>query len=255
MPIFTAERSSPESQSDNPIFQRHLFAYQQALPYIKGQVLEVGCGTGYGMNFLAPKAEKYTAIDKFEVPISLPANATFIQHNIPPFPFEDESFDVVVSFQVIEHIEDDALFVSELARVLKPDGIAIVTTPNILMSLTRNPWHVREYTIEQLETLMKRSFSSVEMKGIFGKEKAMGYFEENKKSVQKFTRFDIFDLQHRLPRRVLQIPYDLLNRVNRLVLRKGHQGLVQDITTSDFDLASAQVSCFDLFVSAKKLRS
>lgn len=248
--MFTAERSAPESSSDNPIFQRHLFAYEQAIPFIKGHVLEVGCGTGYGMKVLAPFAETYTAIDKFDAPTELPPNATFQQCNLPPLPFSDACFETVVSFQVIEHIEDDEAYIAEIARVLKPNGVALLTTPNIKMSLTRNPWHVREYTAAQLSALTHRHFASVTMKGIWGKEKAMAYYEENKKSVAKFKRLDIFDLENKLPRRLLQFPYDVLNRLNRLRLKDANEVLVHDLSTEDFYLDNTNQDtdiCLDLF--------
>ena len=59
--------------------------------------------------------------------------------NVPPLKFDDNSIDFVVTFQVIEHIKDDEKFVQEIHRVLKPGGKLILTTPNILMSLSRNP--------------------------------------------------------------------------------------------------------------------
>lgn len=249
----TAERSSPTVASDNPIFQRHLFAYREAAPYIHGNVLEVGSGTGYGIQELAPKAIHYNAIDKYETPVPASLdNVTFLRGNIPPLPYAAEQFDVVVSFQVIEHIEEDYLFVSECARVLKPGGTLILSTPNIRMSLTRNPWHVREYTAAELSELCCPFFDSVEMLGIFGKATAMAYFEKNKAFVERIARFDVLNLQYRLPRRILQIPYDLLNRLNRLALRKSDTALTQAVSLAEFELAPASDRCFDLFCVAKK---
>lgn len=252
--LYTAERTNEKSTSDNPIYQRHLFAYENALPFIHGNVLEVGCGEGYGSKLLAPKAGKYTAVDKF---VALNKDnlkdIEFIQMNVPHMPaFKDNSFDVVVSFQVIEHIEDDHTFLKEIARVLKPGGKLIMTTPNIKMSLTRNPYHVREYTAPELDNLCKKYFSTVDTQGIFGDKTAMDYYEKNKAGVRKFTRFDILNLQYKLPRRLLQIPYDIFNRMNRLQLDKGNQQLVSDITVKNFFLKKADDQCFDLFVIATK---
>ena len=78
----------------------------------------------------------------------------FHQAVVPPLAFAANSFDFVISFQVIEHIKQDVELVREVKRVLKPGGKFIVTTPNAPMSLTRNPWHVREYTAEQLQNLL-----------------------------------------------------------------------------------------------------
>ena len=211
--INTAERVSAEA-SDNFVFQRSLLAYHAAAERIAGDVLEIGTGSGYGIEVVAPRARRFVTVDK-HVPapelLQLP-NVEFRQAEVPPLDFPDGSFDCVISFQVIEHIRRDGDFVREIARVLRPGGRFIVTTPNAPMSLTRNPWHVREYTAEELRRLLAGSFSTVETLGVFGNEKVMDYYEENRRSVRRITRFDVLDLQHRLPRRLLQLPYDLLNR-------------------------------------------
>lgn len=255
MKIFTAERSDANSVADNPIFQRHVFAYNQAAQLISGTVLEIGCGTGYGIPILAPKATDYHAVDKFATKIdnqSLP-NVHFKQTEVPLLPgFADNTFDCVVSFQVIEHIEDDHLFIKEIKRVLKPGGVFICTTPNKAMSLTRNPWHVREYKIAEMKALIAQYFTEFNLNGIYGNEKVMQYYEKNKESVHKFTRFDIFDLQYKLPRQVLQLPYDLANRLNRILLSKANSNLVHNIQATDFFLKDADNLCFDYFIVAKK---
>ncbi len=249
----TAERISSFDPSDNVIYQRHLIAYQATEKMISGSVLEVGCGEGYGIPVLAAQCDEYVAIDKFQTEVAnLPENATFHQMIVPPLKFADNLFDFVVSFQVIEHIEDDESYVSEIHRVLKPGGKMITTTPNKRMSLTRNPWHVREYTVEELHDLQAKYFSEVDVQGVYGNEKVMNYYEKNKESVQKITRFDLLNLQYRLPRQLLQVPYDLLNRINRRRLLKGNSGLVSDIKASDYTIQKADDRCFDLFSIATK---
>lgn len=252
--MHTAERVSHEDLSDNYVFQRSLLAYLEAAKLVSGRVLEVGAGMGYGIKHIAPNATEYLTIDKFPVNIDPTFDhVAFKQMTVPPLEgIEDNYYDFVVSFQVIEHIEDDATFVSEIARVLKPGGKFIVTTPNIKMSITRNPWHVREYTSIELKHLLQKSFSNVNAQGVFGNKKIMEYYEKNKASVAKITRFDIFNLQYRLPRWMLQIPYDILNRINRRRLLDQNTSLVSDIDHTDYFIDSVEDQAFDLFYVAEK---
>ncbi len=153
---------------------------------------------------------------------------------------------------MIEHIEDDEMFLQEIYRVLKPGGKVILTTPNIMMSLTRNPWHTREYTTEQMREVLKSSFDNYELKGIFGNDKVMEYYNKNKESVRKITRFDIFNFQYWLPRWLLQIPYDILNRFNRHSLRDNNEGIVNSLVYTDYSISASNTECLDHFCIATK---
>ena len=253
----TAERSSHLDPSENVIYQRHLIAYKEAAKFISGTVLEVGSGEGYGIMELAPKADHYIAVDKYNTEISdelkLENNITFIQTEVPPLKgIEVNSVDFVVTCQVIEHIEDDKMFLQEIYRVLKPGGKVILTTPNIIMSLTRNPWHTREYTPEQMGKVLKGTFDNYELKGVFGNEKVMRYYNKNRESVHRITRFDILNLQHWLPRWLLQIPYDILNRFNRHSLQDNNEGIVNSIIYTDYSISNSNTECLDHFCIATK---
>ena len=251
--IHTAERVSNRDASDNYVFQRSILAYYKAAELVSGDVLEIGTGMGYGVEVVAPAADKYVTIDKScAYNVELPANAEFRQMTVPPLDFADESFDYVISFQVIEHIKNDKEFVAEVSRVLRKGGKFIVSTPNAPMSLTRNPWHVREYTAEELKKLLSKEFSQIDMMGVGGNEKIMEYYEANRRGVKRITRFDILDLQHRLPRWMLQIPYDILNRLNRRRLLNQNNELTSSITMEDYSIEAVTEECFDLYFIAQK---
>ena len=251
--IHTAERVSNRDASDNYVFQRSILAYYKAAELVSGDVLEIGTGMGYGVEVVAPAADKYVTIDKScAYNVELPANAEFRQMTVPPLDFADESFDYVISFQVIEHIKNDKEFVAEASRVLRKGGKFIVSTPNAPMSLTRNPWHVREYTAEELKELLSKEFSQIDMMGVGGNEKIMEYYEANRRGVERITRFDILDLQHRLPRWMLQIPYDILNRLNRRRLLDQNNELTSSITMEDYSIEAVTEECFDLYFIAQK---
>lgn len=252
----TAERVSQRDASDNYVFQRSLLAYVFASERVEGRVLEIGTGSGYGVEIIAPKAEHFLTIDKHAPSQELLegySNVEFRQMNVPPLAgIVSESVDCVISFQVIEHIKRDREFVREVHRVLKKGGRFIVSTPNRPMSLTRNPWHVREYSPEEFGRLLGAEFGSVEALGVEGNEKVWEYYEKNRKGVERITRFDPLRLQYRLPRWMLQIPYDLLNRLNRRRLLADNRDLTTGITLHDYSVVPVHEKCFDLLYIAKK---
>ena len=250
--IQTAERISLDA-SDNFVLQRSLLAYHKAAEMISGDVLEIGTGEGYGIDVLAPKAVRFITMDKTLQQLEYQGeNVDFYEATVPPIPADNNSFDFVVAFQVIEHIKKDLEFVREVRRVLKPEGKFIVTTPNALMSLTRNPYHVREYQADELKNILECEFSEVEALGVAGNKKVMTYYNKNKKSVRQFSKLDVLDLQHRLPRQLLQIPYDILNRLNRKMLLVNNRTLTTSIKMEDYSIVPVNDKCFDLFYVATK---
>jgi hypothetical protein len=120
------------------------------------------------------------------------------------------------------------------------------------MSLSRNPWHIREYTADELSRLARQTFDQVEMRGITGNEKVMAYHERNRQSVQRLMRWDVLDLQYRLPAWVLRIPYDLMNRLNRNKLQQHSDELVRSITANDYIVTDDAATALDLFVTVRK---
>ena len=257
MATYTTEITSDKIASDNPIHQRLLKAYILAKDHVSGDLLELGCGEGRGIEELQSLVSSYTAVDKIREVIERLgkeyAEVKFIQANIPPLAdLKDNSYDFVVSFQVIEHIKKDRLFLEEIYRVLKPGGKCIITTPNRKMSLTRNPWHIREYSAKELLDLTQSIFDEVEALSITGNSKVMEYYEANKESVRAFTKYDILNLQYRLPRWMLKIPYDLANRMNRNNLMSDNDSLVNTIHHEDYTLSKDPDQGLDHFYILSK---
>ena len=253
----TAERSSHLDPSENVIFQRHMIAYKEASKLISGTVLEIGCGEGYGISELVKFSEKYIGVDKFDTFISeeIKKNNDIVFHKmeIPPLlNIEANSIDFVVTFQVIEHIQDDHYFLKEIFRVLKPGGKLLLTTPNKLMSLSRNPWHIREYTPFEMKHILSIYFAKTQVNGVYGNDLVMEYYKKNKESVKKITRFDIFNFQYILPRWILQVPYDILNRFNRKKLKSDNENVVSLVKVDDYSILDSTENCLDYFCIATK---
>ena len=119
------------------------------------------------------------------------------------------------------------------------------------MSLTRNPWHVREYTATQLRELLAE-FSEVDMRGVSGNDKVWVYYEKNRESVHRIMRFDILRMQWWLPAWLLRLPYDVMNKLNRRRLHSANRELTEGIAMDDYKVAEVEEQCFDLFYIATK---
>ena len=147
--------------------QKKLVSMMECTPTDK--VLEIGIGTGTSYSYY-PDETVVIGIDispdmldkaRNHIESNRLKNKSVVMMNGEQHQFEDNSFDTIVTFQVIEHINNDNLFVEEIYRILRPGGKALITTPNIEMTLTRNPWHIREYTSRQLQDLAENFFSKI----------------------------------------------------------------------------------------------
>jgi len=252
---YTTERTSSNFLPDNYVFQRHLFAYQWAASLVKGHLLEVGCGNGYGLSILKSKVDNYVGVDKSRAGKNffISNGADFFEIKVPNLKnIPSNIFDTVVSFQVIEHIRNDDKFLKEIHRVLKPGGTLFLTTPNKLMSFSRNPWHIREYIYSGLSDLLEKKFDTVEIKGLYGNELINTHLNNNKIAVEKMLRLDIISFQKWAPRFLLKLPYQVLNFYTKRKLAAAKDSLVSSISYADFFLDEPDNDCLDFYVKAVK---
>lgn len=185
----TVERINPvhfRSKEKYLLYLRHVFAYEHVASRMKptDHVLEIGFGEGYGSILLAEHAGTVTALD---VDHDLVDHAnqrhardevSFGHYEGEVIPYGDDTFDHVVSMQVIEHIEDDVQFVREAHRVLKPGGYCWITTPNRAHRIPPggkiwNPFHVREYLPQELADVLTEVFDDVSVLGIAGTQEVL----------------------------------------------------------------------------------
>jgi len=187
----------------------HLHRYALALEYAKGQVaLDIASGEGYGSNLLASVALKITGVDLSQEAIEHARaeyrkdNLDFIQGSVLDIPLPDHSIDLVVSFETIEHLEDHETMMTEIQRVLKPDGLLIISSPerdNYDKVDPDNPYHVKELSGKEFKNLVSGFFTNVKMfsqsfhvasiispaeEDIMGKEYFTGNFDQVEKQHQ-----------------------------------------------------------------------
>ena len=165
---FTGERFLPGARGE--IWYEHWHRYHFAAPLVAGkEVLDIACGAGYGSALLARSARRVVggdisaeAIDHARASYAAMANLAFQRADCAALPFTAASFDAVVSFETIEHIQAQAQFLDEAARVLRPDGLLILSSPNRPEYSERrgfvNPFHVRELDRAELAALLATRF-------------------------------------------------------------------------------------------------
>lgn len=171
--------------NDNKSYVLHLIhtkAYEKAAEIACGKkVLDLGCNTGYGTHIISQMCNKTWGVDVSEKAVNI-ARQNYVSENIDfrvidgkKLPFADNNFDLVVSFQVLEHIVAHEDYLLEVKRVLVPDGKVIFTTPNRAIRLYpgMEPWnefHVTEYGFRELDKLLSFFFDRVEITGLFADE-------------------------------------------------------------------------------------
>ncbi|WP_269931498.1 glycoside hydrolase family 99-like domain-containing protein [Aminobacter sp. HY435] len=166
----TGERyvSSLTGQIQNEHYHRYLFSLQ----FGNGKrVLDVACGEGYGCHLLSQVASEVVGVDLDVGTVDYArrtygtASVRFVAADATKLPFEDASFDVVTSFETIEHFEGHEAFLAEVARVLRPDGILIISSPNRTVYTEQNnhhnPFHLRELDREEFLSALGGHFSDV----------------------------------------------------------------------------------------------
>jgi len=171
-PEFTGERVIPGRVNEN-LFNEHRARYRFAARFAEGaQVLDAGCGAGYGAAELAG-ALSITGFDVSAEAIGLArANFSrpgvrFLQADCAALPFADASFDLVAAFEVIEHLDQWREMLTESRRVLKPQGLLLVSTPNkAYYAESRaaqgpNPFHRHEFAFEEFEAALSAVFAHV----------------------------------------------------------------------------------------------
>jgi 2-polyprenyl-3-methyl-5-hydroxy-6-metoxy-1,4-benzoquinol methylase len=172
---FTGERVIPGQVHDD-LWNEHIARYAFARRYAGGKrVLDAGCGTGYGTAHLAQSAGRVTGLDVADDAIGFAArsyplaNATWLRGSCLHLPFVKGAFDLVVAFEVIEHVGDYRTFLDECARVMDRRGILVVSSPNKRYYAESrgqtgpNPYHQHEFEAEEFHGELSRVFPQVQL--------------------------------------------------------------------------------------------
>lgn len=200
--VIAGERWVPEIGDESFINT----CYQYATSYAAGKtVLDAGCGVGCGANVLSKHAKLVIGIDYSATALEYgqthycESNIYFTVMDCRYLGFGDQTFDAVVSSEVFEHIAEYNLFLAEIYRILKPDGIFILSTPNKFFDMLDNiglklqtPYHVNVMYLNRLCTILRRRFHLVHIYGIRTVKKPL--------FIHILRVFDLFNLRLLLSR-------------------------------------------------------
>jgi len=188
------ERIDPK-ETVQGIFSIHLKRYDFADDYCAGKdVLDAACGAGYGSFHLSRTAKKVTGVDVDPGTIAYArmnykaSNLEFVEMDVTNTVFKTASFDVICSFETMEHLNDIDLYLSEVARLLKPEGTYIVSTPMVARTThhPENPHHTVEFSLKDFRSLLKKHFSEIEIYGQRRRESELHYMITRLLDITKF---------------------------------------------------------------------
>jgi 2-polyprenyl-3-methyl-5-hydroxy-6-metoxy-1,4-benzoquinol methylase len=173
----TGERTLPDVPEENYWYQRHLVAYEWIARRVAGlDVVDMACGEGYGSDTLSRRAARVTGVDANPEAHEHArlryrrGNLRFKRDMVETY---SQPCDAIVFMQTIEHLQDPKAVLEHFRSLLRPGGIAYVSTPNVLTlapegaDRSGNPWHVREYRAQEFRALCENVFGTVELLGLF----------------------------------------------------------------------------------------
>ena len=172
---YTGEFVIPGEVS-NKLWREHINRYSFASKLVQGKAcLDVACGTGYGTALLAQKCDRVIGVDLSQQVLKYAKQhhgynrVKFIEADARTLPFRGETFDCIISFETIEHIEMPTRFLAECRRVLRNGGLFICSTPNRLVyspnAGSGNPFHAQEFSPPTFVLLMKQHFNDITLYG------------------------------------------------------------------------------------------
>jgi SAM-dependent methyltransferase len=244
----TGERTVPGIPEENYWFRRHEVAYEYIGDFVDGRdVLEAGSGEGYGADLLSRRARSVACVDYDSTAVEHTRarypQLTVHQGNLIDLPLADQSVDVIVNFQVIEHLWDQPAFIAECHRVLRPGGRLLMSTPNRITftpdsDTPVNPFHTRELNALELTELLVdgdgsgRGFTVDEMLGV----------HHGPRLLELDAKWDGSIIDAQIQRALRDEPWPVALAAD-----------VAAVTTADFDIRPGDVDAsLDLFAIATR---
>jgi SAM-dependent methyltransferase len=235
----TGERPQ-EGVTPDSLLALHEAGYRAVLERIgKGRILDVGCGQGFESARFFDPGRQVLGVDYSSAAVAEaatrygPAGLRVAQMNALGLGLLEASFDGACSSHLIEHFTDPERHVTELARVVKDDGIVCVVTPNKPTDF-ENPFHLHLFDRTELRGMLERHFGDVWLGGVDAAPHVKADFEARRLKGAKLLRLDVFDLRHRIPHSWYVWAYTRLLPLAYRLLARGDTGGATGITADDW---------------------
>ena len=236
----TGERAADRPvRGFNPSWQRHVATYALSEPMLpSGRVLDLGCGVGHSHHLLSPRES--VGLDISAEALADQDRETVVA-DMRDLPFGAGEFSSVLSVHSLEHVPDPERVLSEVARVLEPDGVAVFATPNRLTfgrpDEIIDPFHYVEFDPLELGELCRLRFEEVEVLGLFASDRYMELFDEERVRLEQLLKRDPLRLRRLVPRSARQRLYDFM----LLRARREEDPRAAAIERDDFELRSSDL--------------
>ena len=226
-----------------------------------GVVVDVGCGVGFGTASLLRPDRTVIGLD-YDRGAARAAAQRWAGSGLKvmtadgqAIPLADGSADWITSSHIIEHFVEPERHVAELRRVLKPEGTALILTPNAPADF-ENPFHVHLFTPDTLSTMLQRSFHQVRIGGHDATPEVKADFAARRAQAAKLLRLDVLGLRHRLPRSWYVAAYSTGTRLFYRLQARRHAGGTTAISVEDFSSTDhVDGTTLSLFAVASKPRT
>lgn len=259
---FSGERILSDDPRLRRTYYQSVVAYKFASKYTRDKrVLDLACGDGYGSNMLSQNAKSVTGIDydlqtiqNARVKYKKQKNVKFARVDfVKSFPALGK-FDVVVSFQAIEHFKDLNDYLSKIKKLLKKGGVFIVSTPNKdQVSYGFNPYHFYDFDFKILNSWLSRYFSSVNFYGVFGNKNASKAKNKNEKLAKSLMNFLPLGLVNLIPNYLARKIYGVGSSLIKTLTYMLEKEVIDNINEKSFFVSKNDVKkSLDLLAVCKK---
>lgn len=248
--IYSGERDHPDNKIIAARFYQGFAAYEFTKDFVIDKItLDAGCGEGYGAYYLSKYCKKIIGIDISAEAIEY-ARRTYNAENLEfqvmdlrKLEFQDSSFDAIISFAVIEHIKEYKVYISELRRVMKKDGICIISALNKITPISLDAYHYQEFSPEELKELLFNYFSFVDLYGISGiTERIINYRKKRLQLINLLIKLRIFKIRKIIPDAIYRKFYIIGQYLLRTFLWIANKSSIEEISVNDFGISEENLS-------------